>query len=236
MASVYDTLQAIWRMTPYSLRARVYYTRPLNGLREAVNRFCPGRHQRVWDESYYRYIDETAIHSSTAMSDSITKDLCPKTVLDIGCGTGALLETLQSRGIDAAGIDYSDACLKRCRERGLYVRKFNITRDAVPHELSKRDVVISFEVAEHLPARFADVFVDLLCRASDVVVLSAATPGQGGRDHVNEQPHEYWIQKFDRRGYSFDRELSLAWRSNWKERGVARWYCNNVMIFRRNKA
>ena len=45
-------------------------------------------------------------------------------------------------------------------------------------------------------AAFADVFVDSLCRHGELIIFSAAVPGQGGERHVNEQPLEYWREKF----------------------------------------
>jgi hypothetical protein len=112
------------------------------------------------------------------------------------------------------------------------VRKIDITHRKLPSDLKSRDVAISFEVAEHLPEAYADRFVNLMCLGSDNVVVSAATPGQGGLDHVNEQPHEYWISKFSQRGYGYDERLSLDWRNDWQEKGVDRSYYNNVMVFR----
>jgi hypothetical protein len=31
-----------------------------------------------------------------------------------------------------------------------------------------------------------------------IVVITHATPGQGGYHHVNEQPAEYWVEQFAR--------------------------------------
>jgi hypothetical protein len=57
------------------------------------------------------------------------------------------------------------------------------------------------EVGEHLPEDKADVLVDTAVRhARKAVIWSAATPGQGGHEHINEQPHEYWVEKFAQRG------------------------------------
>jgi glycosyltransferase involved in cell wall biosynthesis len=87
------------------------------------------------------------------------------------------------------------------------------------------------EVAEHIPARLADSFVNLLCSYSSIIVFSAATPGQGGTDHVNEQPHEYWIEKFWQRGFGWDKDRSIQWRSIWRQKGTASWYSKNLMVF-----
>jgi len=192
----------------------------------------PKRHEQIYDEEYYRFVDAAAMWSRGAMAESIVRDLSPSRVLDIGCGTGALLEEIQSRGVQTHGLEYSDIGLEFCKRRGIPVNKFLIGRDRLPVEVRSYDMVMSFEVAEHLPQRLANAFVRLLCGASRTVVLSAATPGQGGTDHINEQPHDYWIKKLARRNYSFDESISHRWREEWRDR-TARWYQSNVMVFHR---
>ena len=34
------------------------------------------------------------------------------------------------------------------------------------------------------------------------ICFSAAVPGQGGYQHINEQFQDYWIEKFRARGYT----------------------------------
>jgi hypothetical protein len=95
------------------------------------------------------------------------------------------------------------------------------------------DLAVSMEVAEHLPEMVADRYVDLLTRLSQVIVLTAAPPGQGGTAHLNEQPPSYWISKFQQRGFTHAEELSRRWRESWKAAGdVKHWYHHNLMIFR----
>ena len=70
-----------------------------------------------------------------------------------------------------------------------------------PLRIGRRfDLVNCLEVAEHLDASRADSFVDDLCALGDVVVFSAAIPGQGGTHHVNEQFQSYWQERFRRNG------------------------------------
>ena len=118
---------------------------------------------------------------------------------------GGVLAAFRERSCGVHGLEYAEAGLEYCRRRGLPVRKFKIGSDAPGAE--RYDLAVSFEVAEHLPPWLADKFVDLLCALAPIVVMSAATPGQGGVDHVNEQPHSYWAEKFRSRSYDLDAEL-----------------------------
>ena len=236
MHILYSTLQSAYGILPESLRLRIHRNSVLKRLKSTGQRFLLGNHQYMYNATYYACVDGDAMRSRDPMSESIIADLKPRTLIDAGCGTGALMEAIRDRGVETCGLEYSDAGLVRCRQRGLTVRPYNILRDAIPGDLTERDVAISFEVAEHLPESGADRLVDLLCGLSNVVVFSAAEPGQGGNEHLNEQPHAYWIAKFASRGWQFDRSLSEAWRQQWTERQVAWFYTANLMIFRKQPA
>lgn len=191
-------------------------------------------HDRVYDADYYaRTVEGPAARSAPEMAATIVEELQPASVIDVGCGTGALLEQLRKRGARVQGLEYSAAGLAYCRGRGLEVRKFDLENDALEAP-GVFDVAVSMEVAEHLPARAAERYVDLLAGLAPTIVFTAATPGQGGADHVNEQPHSYWIEKFARRGFVHDEVGSQAWRERWKASGTVQgWYYRNLMLFRR---
>jgi len=192
------------------------------------------RHDWIYDSDYFdKTIEGPAARSAGRIADSILSDFKPASLIDVGCGTGALLEALRQRGCEVFGLEYAEAALRYCRDRGLDVAKFDLERD-VFNESRTFDVAVSMEVAEHLPESVADRYVDLLARLSRVVVLTAAPPGQGGADHINEQAPSYWIAKFQQRGFEHVDELSQRWRDTWKATGdVTSWYHQNLMIFRR---
>jgi SAM-dependent methyltransferase len=187
------------------------------------------RHDDVYDEHYYANdVEGPADQAAPIMAGSIFTRYRPKSVIDVGCGTGALLAAFRERGCAVTGLEYADSGIEYCRRRELPVRKFDIATDVLAE---RHNLVTSFEVAEHLPPWIADKFVDLLCGLAPIVIMSAATPGQGGRDHVNEQPHSYWKDKFKRRGYSFDEAASADLAERWRSAGAADFYHKNVMIF-----
>lgn len=59
------------------------------------------------------------------------------------------------------------------------------------------------------------------------MLFSAATPGQGGYRHVNEQPHEYWLNRFEDRGYAAS---TLVRRRFAHCEEVASWYRANPSL------
>ncbi len=72
-----------------------------------------------------------------------------KRVLEVGCGTGLILERLAEVADEAVGIDLSPGMLTRARERGLEVREASATE--LPFEDESFDVVCSFKVLAHVP-------------------------------------------------------------------------------------
>lgn len=124
----------------------------------------------------------------------------PKSVLDLGCNIGCWLYSFEQYGLtDFIGVDGDNMI-----ESLLVDRKKFIAHD-LTQELNlnrKFDLVLCLEVAEHLDDKFSDIIVDTVVNHSDIVIWSAATKGQGGFNHVNEQSHEYWIDKFASKGYS----------------------------------
>jgi SAM-dependent methyltransferase len=226
-------IAAFKRIYRFLVPASIRQSRTMVRLKGFVFRILP--HEWVYNADFFSMtVRGPAVQSALAIATSIINDLGPRTVIDVGCGIGALLEVLKERGCTVRGIDYADYALGYCRSRGLDVLKLNLECDAYPID-ETFDVAVSMEVAEHLPASAADRFVDLLVSLSPCVVFTAAPPGPGGRDHVNEQPFCYWIAKFSDRGYWHDEQLTEKWREEWRQVGtVAHWYYRNLMVFRRS--
>jgi len=154
-------------------------------------------HDSVYTQSYYdNDVESAAVQAAPVMAEAIVSTFHPKTVVDVGCGTGALLEEFRNLDCKILGLEYSEAGLSYCMKRKykVPVRKFNVEKDKL--NVETYDIAVSFEVAEHLSPWIANRYVGLLCELSSVVVMSAATPGQSGRDHINEQPHSK-LKTFD---------------------------------------
>ena len=237
--ALYSTLKSAYRTAiPEWLRglsANKKY--PLHYLfspiKQALQRFAD--HDEIYDETYFAYELEPRIKLSVEIvADSIIREFQPNSVIDVGCGTGELLLVLKRHDVVVLGFERAEAALKIARFKGVEVVQLDLEQPIDHLEIRRADLVTSTEVAEHLPEVFADTFVEYLCRLADTVVLTAATRGQGGTDHVNEQPHDYWIAKFQSRNFSYDSEMTLRLRHEWEEAKVVNFYRDNLMIFHRS--
>src|SRR6188472_1855648 len=70
-------------------------------------------------------------------------------VLEVGCGTGLILEKLARTARRAEGVDLSPGMLDLARKRGLDVREGSATE--LPYADDSFDVVLSFKVLAHVP-------------------------------------------------------------------------------------
>jgi len=216
------------QMVPATLRR----SRAASAVRNELSR-RGWAHDWFYSAEYFAHTVETAaVESSPDIAQAIVADFAPRSVVDVGCGTGALLDAMRAHGCDVFGYEYSKAAIEYCRKRNLPVERFDVEKDQVAGA-RRCDVVVSMEVAEHLPAAVAERYVAMLAGLAPVVVFTAAIPGQGGNDHVNEQPHEYWIEKFSAHGFVLDRDTTQRWRADWQRGGRVRdWYYRNLMVFR----
>lgn len=93
-------------------------------------------------------------------------------VLDVGCGTGAVLKELPQQGVQPMGVDMSPLALKYCRQRGLK-RLVRGDGTALPIQNEQLEGVIGLDVFEHIAddmAAFREAHRVL--RPGQVLVLS----------------------------------------------------------------
>ena len=95
---------------------------------------------------------------------------------------------------------------------------------------SKYDLACCLEVAEHLPPERAGSFVEDLTKLAPVVLFSAAIPGQGGDNHVNEMWQHHWARLFAKNGFrAVDYVRPMIWSMVGCKLAIARTYSYTYM-------
>ncbi|HVW76158.1 MAG TPA: class I SAM-dependent methyltransferase [Alloacidobacterium sp.] len=154
----------------------------------------------AYDATFYQYLQKGALRSAQIVVPLVMDWLKIKSILDVGCGAGAWLSVYQRQGIAASyGVDGDYV-----RPESLLIPQASfIPRDvSQPFDLGERfDLVQCLEVGEHIPNASSKTLVANLVKHSDRVLFSAAVPGQGGENHINEQTYEFWRAHFAAHGY-----------------------------------
>jgi SAM-dependent methyltransferase len=180
-----------------------------------------------YDSRFYGALTERVSGSARACVPLIMDLLAPRSVVDVGCGQGDWLHAFQLCGVEELlGVDGDYVKRDSLRIPEASFRSWDLTR---PLTLDRRfDLAVSLEVGEHLPERVAAPFVRSLTVLASAVVFSAAVPGQGGVQHVNEQWPWYWQELFAAAGY---RCLDIFRRTLWQHPDVAPFYQQNLYLF-----
>lgn len=152
-----------------------------------------------YSSDFFEYIREGSIASAKEIVPVILSLFHVSSVLDVGCGKGAWLKVWRENNIEIVGIDKDNDTGNLLIPHDKFMSidisdKFNLG--------SKFDLVECLEVAEHLPKQSSECLVESLANHGDMILFSAAPPGQGGEYHINEQPYDFWQKIFDK--YEFD--------------------------------
>jgi SAM-dependent methyltransferase len=183
----------------------------------------------LYTRRYYLDLAEHQSVSATRLVPHIIDVLGrPRAVVDVGCGPGGWLAEFGRHGastllgIDSPGLDRALLTIPSSS-----FLSWDLTRE-VPDLGRTFDLVVSLEVAEHLPPSSADTFVASLVKLGETVVFSAAIPGQGGTQHVNEQWPAYWAERFERFGY---RAIDCLRPRVWRDARLDWWYAQNTVVY-----
>ena len=186
--------------------------------------------QSSYTRDFYQLIGEgtrTSAREVIPLLLDLLQPILPKSVVDVGCGTGSWLAAFHKLGIaDCLGIDgdYVDRTILQ-----IPLNQFQSADLKQPLQINRKfDLAISLEVAEHLPATCAENFVNSLTQLAPVILFSAAIPFQGGVEHVNEQWPQYWVYYFQKNGYAV---IDCLRKKIWNNDKVEPWYAQNILIF-----
>jgi hypothetical protein len=179
--------------------------------------------------NFYAAQREGSLASAEIVLPIVFDLISPKSVIDFGCGVGTWLAIAKRLGVErCVGIEGPWVMTQPLASPKLDVRSFDLEQTVSLNE--RFDLALCLEVAEHLKPTRSDSLVSDLCAASNIVLFSAATPGQGGDGHLNEQWPLYWAKRFIRNGYI---PLDIVRPILRSYRAVEVWYRTNSVIYAR---
>lgn len=179
-----------------------------------------------FDAYYYRHCcgqpyvrNDVWLRFFGGIADRIVADLRPATVLDAGCAMGFLVECLRARGVAADGIDLSTYAIDQVDPS---VKPFCRAGSIADDFGRDYDLIVSIEVAEHMPERDAERAIANICAHTTDVLFSSSPIDYREPTHVNVHPPEYWAEQFARHGFyrdvDHDAGYILPWAARFRKR------------------
>lgn len=184
-----------------------------------------------YDNNFYTERRKVTSSSAEKILNIVFNECKPESILDIGCATGIWLALAKEKGVNTIlGIDGDWV-----PQEHLEIKKNEFIQENIEHITkvkslvkTKFDMSLCIEVAEHLTEGTAIQLVDLLTSSSEVVLFSAAIPGQGGTGHINEQLQSYWKNEFHGKDFIC---IDLIRPKVWAESDVNLIYKQNIMVY-----
>ena len=181
----------------------------------------------VYDSAFQNMAATGSAYAARRIIATVRNILPVRSVADIGCARGTWLREWKTQGVnEVVGVDgdYVERSKLEIDPRHFVVRDL-----AAPFDLGRQfDLVQSLEVAEHLPPSRAASFVADLVSVAPVALFSAATPGQGGENHLNEQTGAYWQALFRRHDYL---AIDCLRPMLAEDKDIQPWYRYNLILY-----
>ena len=175
----------------------------------------------------------------------------PHSYLDLGSGTGAMVNAARKLGSDAYGVDLINGPehwflhhdLTQPRDLSYDQHAARMYRNQLAGRQIAFDLITCLEVAEHLPLDSHQTLVDTIARhlrpkpsmdeRSGLLLFSAAPPGQRGEHHVGCRPAHEWRGLFHERGISYREDLTrqLAHLFGYVTGPASHWLAANLQVF-----
>jgi cyclopropane fatty-acyl-phospholipid synthase-like methyltransferase len=182
-----------------------------------------------YGSTFYDRQREGSLNSAKIILPIVFDLVRTKSVIDFGCGVGTWLATAKQLGAEhCVGLEGPWVKTQTPAQADLDIRETDLEQTISLNE--RFDLAMSLEVAEHLRPQRSDSLVADLCKASDVVIFSAAVPGQDGDGHQNEQWPSCWAQRFTRNGFM---PLDIIRPIVQSDARVEVWYRTNVLLYAR---
>lgn len=185
-------------------------------MKEGKKLHCPIDDPHLGGHCFITHLDEGILNYAI-------NSLKIKSMLDIGCGPGGMVELATKLGIDAYGIE------------GDYRLESNnkiILHDFVKGKYQHNriyDLAYSCEFVEHVEEQFVENFM-FSFQCCNYAIITFAPPGTPGIHHVNCQSKDYWIDIFTKFNFIFDSTITEEFRrASTMQRDFIR---NNGLFFR----
>lgn len=164
-----------------------------------------GHGEYSWDSEPWRAFFMEVARRLAAMLE-------PRTVLDVGCAKGMLVQALVRQGVEAYGFDVSEFAVENAHPD---VRaRLSVASATQPIE-GRYDLITCVEVLEHMAPADAQSALDAMCSATDRILFSSTPSDFAESTHINVHPTSQWAAWFAERGFYRRTDLDTSFLTSW---------------------
>ena len=148
------------------------------------------------------------------IAEQLVRSLKPRTVLDVGCAIGFLVEAFWRRGVRAYGIDVSEYAITQVPEDLKGFCSVRSVIEPLPENFPQSyDLLTCIEVLEHMPPDEGKMAIKNMASKTRCILFSSTPHDLVEPTHVNVRPVIYWLQSFAEVGFYPDLRFDASFVS-----------------------
>ncbi|MTJ46685.1 glycosyltransferase [Dolichospermum sp. UHCC 0259] len=181
------------------------------------------KYQDLYNEDYYLKMvpglpyDRTAndghwLRFFNSVAERLITYVSPKSVLDVGCAKGFLLEAFYNRGTLIHGFDcseYAISCLREDLKPFVFVSSAT-NLDAFQRNQENYDLITCIEVVEHMPRDEALCAIKNMCQYANAIFFSSTSDDFAEPTHLTVLPRINWLNVFLSYGFVPDYKFYIS--------------------------
>jgi hypothetical protein len=183
----------------------------------------------MYTRDFHKSIENDEYPQAQRLAEYIQMFTQPKYFIDFGCSSGLYLREIKQKmpHIQSIGYEFSKDAVDTalCTDIIHFDLTFPLTTKKIPDTLG-----LCLEVLEHIDDSNWKTVLENMTTRCDMLIFSAAVPGQGGTGHINCRNKIDWIYRFHTLGWIVDLDATKHMLAHMKNGYHMGWFAWNAMV------
>lgn len=183
----------------------------------------------MYSKDFHKSIENDEYPQAVRLVEYIGQFMKPSKYIDFGCSTGLYLREVKRQlyDITSIGFEFSKDAVNMalCKD----VIEFDLT-NSLTIKKENNTLGLCLEVLEHIDDSNWKPVLENITKLSDIIIFSAAIPGQGGTGHINCRYKIDWIYRFYTLGWIIDLDKTNHMLNHMKNGYHMGWFSQNAMV------
>lgn len=183
----------------------------------------------MYNYDFHSSIESEELPQARRIAEYIRFNIPCKKFIDFGSSTGIYVREMKNTypEVECIGYEFSDSAVDKAVTSNIILA--DLTE---PLDVEKKDSTLGLclEVLEHIDDAHWSSVLENITKLSDIIIFSAARPGQGGTGHINCRPKLDWIRRFHSLGWVVDHDKTTHFLSFMTSGYHMGWLRNNAIV------